>query len=493
MSEGPFRIPKNWIWAKMGEIASVIGGGTPKTVDVMNYEGGNVPWLTPADLSGYTAKYIGHGSRFLTEKGLQTSSARMMPKGTVLFTSRAPIGYVAIAANPVCTNQGFKSFVLKEGILPDYVYWWLKGSKDVAEGLASGTTFLELSGAKAVQIPIPIAPLAQQESIVEEIETQFSRLDEAVANLKRVRANLKRYKAAVLKAAVEGKLTGQWRKDHQDVEPASKLLERILAERRARWEEAELLKMKAAGKEPEDIKWKERYKEPAAPDSGNLPQIPNGWQWYSSDQLFWFVTSGSRGWARYYSNAGPTFLRVGNLNHDSITLDLRDTQRVQPPTGAEGLRTRVEMDDVLISITADVGMIAVVPDGFGEGYINQHIALARPVGAVDAKYVAWYLASKLGQKQLQNLQRGATKAGLGLDDVRSTNVPLPPLLEQEEIELQIARRLSIVDEVNEEITINLRRAERLQQSILQRAFAGKLIASLPSAGTLGNENGQEVR
>ena len=193
MKKIPFDIPSNWTWSTMGEIADVVGGGTPRTNDPENYEGGTIPWITPADLSGYTAKNISHGERFITTKGLSGSSAKMMPSGTVLFSSRAPVGYVAIAANPVCTNQGFKSFVLKnKDILPDYLYWWLKGSKDLAESLASGTTFLELSGAKTKQLPIPLAPPGQQQSIVAEIEKQFSRLDEAVANLKRVKANLKR-------------------------------------------------------------------------------------------------------------------------------------------------------------------------------------------------------------------------------------------------------------------------------------------------------------
>jgi type I restriction enzyme S subunit len=417
--------------------------------------------------------------RLISENDFMREHARSrVSPGDVLLTIVGTIGRSAVvpAGMREITLQRSVAVITPRGLISKYLMYQLQAPfiqrhfAAYARGTAQKGVYLKTLG----ETPIRLAPIEQQERIVAEIEKQFSRLDEAVANLKRVEAKLKRYKAAVLKAAIEGKLTEQWRKDHPDVEPATKLLERILADRRTTWQQAELLKMKAAGEEPEDIKWKERYKEPAAPDSGNLPQIPDGWQWYSSDQLFWFVTSGSRGWARYYSNAGPTFLRVGNLNHDSITLDLRDTRRVQPPTGAEGLRTRAEMDDVLISITADVGMIAVVPDGFGEGYINQHIALARPVGAVDAKYVAWYLASKLGQKQLQNLQRGATKAGLGLNDVRSTNIPLPPLLEQEEIELQIARRLSIVDEVNEEITINLRRAERLRQSILDKASSGLL-------------------
>ena len=192
------QVAKNdFYWTTMGEIADVIGGGTPRTSDAQNFEGGDIPWITPADLSGYTQKFISSGNRHITRKGIGSSSARMLPAGAVLFTSRAPIGYVAIAKNPIATNQGFKSFVLKEGVLPEYVYWWLKGSKQRAESLASGTTFLEISGANAKKLPIPMVSLARQHEIVAEIEKQFSRLDEAVANLQRVKANLKRYKDSV--------------------------------------------------------------------------------------------------------------------------------------------------------------------------------------------------------------------------------------------------------------------------------------------------------
>ena len=141
----------------------------------------------------------------------------------------------------------------------------------------SGTTRLKLNQHRMREIPIPIAPKGQRARIVAEIEKQFSRLDKAVASLKRVKANLKRYKVAVLKAAVEGKLTEEWRKQNPDVEPASKLLERILAERRAKWEEAELAKMKANGKEPENDKWKEKYKEPQSPESVRSAKNPHRW------------------------------------------------------------------------------------------------------------------------------------------------------------------------------------------------------------------------
>jgi len=209
-----YHIPDSWSWTSMGEIADVVGGGTPKTNDPSNYEGGIIPWITPADLSGYEGKFISHGSRYITEKGLQSSSAKMMPAGTVLFTSRAPIGYVAIAKNAVCTNQGFKSFVLPKGISADFVYWYLRGNKSLAESYSSGTTFLELSGSKAKQLPIPIAPLPEQHRIVNKIEELFTKLDAAVEALKKAKVQLKLYRQAVLKYAFEGKLTQSWRADN---------------------------------------------------------------------------------------------------------------------------------------------------------------------------------------------------------------------------------------------------------------------------------------
>jgi type I restriction enzyme, S subunit len=301
--------------------------------------------------------------------------------------------------------------------------------------------------------------LDQQKRIVAEIEKQFSRLDEAVANLKRVKANLKRYKAAVLKAAAEGKLTEEWRKAHPNVEPASELLKRILAERRAKWN------------------GKGQYNEPISPDVKNLPDVPEKWIWCRTDQLFQFVTSGSRGWAKYYSPTGAVFLRIGNLDHDSIALDLSDIQRVTPPDGAEGTRTRIQVDDVLISITADVGMIAAVPRDFEEAYINQHISLARPVGGFNVRYLAWYLAARPGQKQFLELQRGATKAGLGLEDVRSVNVPMPPLTEQVQIVSEIESRFSVVAAFDSQLTDGFKRVERLRQSILKGGFSGHLNSS----------------
>ncbi len=172
----PWQIPSTWKWKRLGEVAAILGGGTPRT-DRPEHFGGDIPWITPADLSQYDQKTIAHGARSITKEGLENSGARLLPQGTVLFSSRAPIGHVAIAANPVATNQGFKSFALNEELLPDYVYYYLRRARDLAVSLASGRRFLEISGKKAGQIPIPVPPLEEQRRIVAEIERQLERLD----------------------------------------------------------------------------------------------------------------------------------------------------------------------------------------------------------------------------------------------------------------------------------------------------------------------------
>lgn len=151
-----------WQKIKLGDICDVVGGGTPST-KVDDYWNGNIPWLTPKDLSGYSNRYISKGERSITEKGLQNSSAKMLPKGTVLLTSRAPIGYVAIANNDVCTNQGFKSIVLnRELFSPEFFYYLLKNNIDYVVGMASGSTFAEISGSQVKNLEFEVPPLEIQ-------------------------------------------------------------------------------------------------------------------------------------------------------------------------------------------------------------------------------------------------------------------------------------------------------------------------------------------
>lgn len=233
----------------------------------------------------------------------------------------------------------------------------------------------------------PIPPLAEQQRIVEKLDELISQIDAELASFAASRIKTKNYRASLLSEAVSGQLSAAWRAERKQQgiqdESASVLLQRILEERRRLWEQEQSAKRteKAGGQTQlvEDESWKSKYVEPAAPDVANLPKLPDSWCWASLEQLSTFVTSGSRGWAKFYSKEGAAFLRVGNLMRDVVGLDLSNLQRVKLHGAAEGARTRVQKGDILISITADIGRVGIVPPNIEEAYINQHISLVRCV------------------------------------------------------------------------------------------------------------------
>ena len=171
-SEIPFDLPESWIFARLKHIGTIVGGGTPKT-NVDEYWDGNIPWLTPADLSGYEDINISTGTRTITELGLHSSSAQMLPENSILYSSRAPIGYIAIAANPISTNQGFKSVVPYDFSMSPYLYYCLKARTSDIIQRATGTTFKEISGSEMAETIIPLPPINEQQEIFMKVTQLF--------------------------------------------------------------------------------------------------------------------------------------------------------------------------------------------------------------------------------------------------------------------------------------------------------------------------------
>ena len=444
-------------WTTMGEISNVIGGGTPRTSDPKNFEGGDIPWITPADLSGYTEKFIAGGNRHITRKGLESSSARMLPAGAVLFTSRAPIGYVAIAKNPIATNQGFKSFVLQEGILPEYVYWWLKGSKQAAESLASGTTFLELSGANAKKLPIPMVSLARQREIVAEIEKQFSRLDEAVANLKRVKANLKRYKASVLRDAVEGRLVPLEaelaRREGRTYETGEQLLQRILETRRDQWTRSGA------------------YKTPLNRRNDSPGELPDGWVWSTYEQVGRMQLGRQRS-PKYHN--GPNmrpYLRVQNVFEDRI--DLSDVMEMEF-NASDFEKYQLASGDLLLNEGQSpelLGRPAIYRGELPGACFTNTLIRFRAAEGVSVEF-ALHLSRHymLAGRFVDEGTITTNIAHLSLGRLATVEFPLPPFAEQKRIVEEVERRLSLVRGVEIGVDANLKRAQGLRSAVLTNSF-----------------------
>lgn len=168
---------RKWKEYKINDIARVVGGGTPRTSNP-DYWNGDIPWITPRDLTGYSKMYIDGGERSITSKGLNKSSTQLLPKGTVLLTSRAPIGYVAIAKNNICTNQGFKSLILNEDLAYNqFIYYWIKNNVDYLQSIGTGTTFAEISGSVVKEIEILLPPLSEQKAIAEVLSSLDDKID----------------------------------------------------------------------------------------------------------------------------------------------------------------------------------------------------------------------------------------------------------------------------------------------------------------------------
>jgi len=379
---------------------------------------------------------------------------------TIILGRKGSIGavhYSPKACWPIDTTYFVDEF---NGLDPKYLVHALR-SLNLTE-LDTSTAIPGLNRDSLYDQHLPIAPLAEQKRIVAKLEELLARVNTTKDRLAKLSMILKRFRQAVLAAACSGRLTEGWREQGPRVTPVDCSIQDIL-----RHHEAEWVRTNGSSK---------KYKPPKDVKNNKLQELPEGWKYISSDALFSFVTSGSRGWAKYYAESGAIFIRVGNLDHDSISLDLSDVQHVNPPTGQERDRTRIQLGDILISITADVGMIALIQDEIGDAYINQHVSIARPVGNIFRPYLAWYLASmKGGQAKFQDLQRGATKVGLGLDDIKSVAIPFPPIEEQHEIVHRVESMFKLADAVEKRVASATTRAEKLTQSILAKAFRGELV------------------
>ena len=187
-------IMTEWIDCKISDIGTVVGGATPSTKKNENYEGGQISWITPKDLSTFDVRYIEQGERNITEIGLKSCSTQLMPRNTILFSSRAPIGYIAIAAKELCTNQGFKSIIPNENIDPLFLYYLLKYNKDRIEALGSGTTFKEISGSTMKNIEVRVPKLKKVQSKIASILASID--DKIELNLK-INNNLEQQAQAI--------------------------------------------------------------------------------------------------------------------------------------------------------------------------------------------------------------------------------------------------------------------------------------------------------
>lgn len=432
-------LPKNWKLTELREIGEIVSGGTPSTKSQDNF-GGNIGWITPADLTNYIGKHISHGRRNLTEKGLNNSSAKLLPKGSVLFSSRAPIGYVAIASNELCTNQGFKSIIPKKSIFNDYVYYYLKIAKSIIENYASGTTFKEISGKRFGQIPIPIPPLPEQHRIVAKIEELFSELENGIASLKKAKEQLKVYRKSILKNAFEGQLKNT------------------------------------------NIHFSDK-------------ELSAAWKWVKLKNVA-DITSSKRIFKKDYTMEGIPFYRTKEIKELSegqeVSLKLYISSKKY--NGIKESYSVPKQGDLLLSAVGTIGVTYVVKDDKPFYFKDGNLMWLRSLKGVLPKFLSYSLTNFIRNKQSAKMA-GSTYNALTIETMKDFEIPLPPLSEQLQIIQTIESSQTIANNLEKTIDQSIQQSEALKLSILKQAFEGKLVPQDPSdepvelgSGSIENSN-----
>ena len=468
-------LPKGWILTSLGSVATI----NPR-VDISSISDSTLVSFVPmASVEAGTGQIDSSVHRSLKEVKRGYTAFQ---EGDILFAKITPCmenGKAAVA-HSLSSKIGFGStefHVLRpaEGIDPYLLYYYVaqESFRQLARTYMTGTAGqLRVPASFLTDAPYPLSSINEQHRIVAAIEQQFTRLDAGVAALQRAKARLKRYRAAVLKAAVEGKLTETWRAEHPTTEPASLLLERILNERCAKWE----ADLRAKGKDPTKVK----YVEPAKPDEENLPELPEGWCWVTVEQLSdenRAITYGVVKLGNPTIGGVPT-LRSSNVRH--LRFDLKGLKSISPTIANGYKRTFLQGGEILVTVRGTLGGIAVVPSNFAGYNISREVAMIACVLPSLAPCISLFIGSPPIQTWMMRSTKGIAYTGINIETLKQVIIPLPPYIEQEQIVAEVERRLSIISELEATVKANLKRAERLRQSILREAFAGRLVPQDPT-------------
>ncbi len=490
--EKPFVLPDSWKWCYLSDIGEIVSGGTPKSSESEYWSDNGIKWLTPADLYNLKGKYISSGRRDISELGLKKSSAQMLPIGSVLFSSRAPIGYVAITSTELSTNQGFKSINPFFKSISEYLYCYLKRTAKYIDEQASGTTFKEVSGKYISQVTFPLPPEKEQHRIVAKVNelmalcdqlesetdasieahqtlvttllttlTDSQNADELMQNwalisehfdlLFTTEQSIEQLKQSILQLAVMGKLVPQ---DPAD-EPASVLLERIAAEK------AQLVKQ---GK----IK-KQKTLSPITEEELDF-EIPVNWSFIRLSDIV-DLENGDR--SKNYPNksllvdSGIPFVNAGHLNARRISL--KEMTYITAERFDLLRAGKFNDGDILFCLRGSLGKSALV-ENFGVGAIASSLVIVRPNLNIFPDYLIRFFESPNSFNQIKKYNNGTAQPNLSAADLGKFVFPLPPEKEQHRIVAKVNELMALCDAMKSKLQTN----QQTQLSLADALIANSL-------------------
>jgi type I restriction enzyme S subunit len=508
-------LPDGWVWTTIGDITQPVEKVKPADDPDKEFAYLDISSIDNS-INTITAPKVYRGAD-------APSRARQLVRASDVLFSTVRTYLKNIASVPgqydgQIASTGFSVLRGEDGISGKYLFYFTLTDDFIATvtALQRGVSYPAVRDADVRSRWIPLAPPSEQHRIVDAIETQFTRLDAAVAALERARANVERYRASVLHAACEGRLVPTEaelaRRESRDYEPADELLARILEARRARWEEerwekeverakkkAAQAERKAAGLpyymrdlEPEDWehrtledsepylpksdKWKEKYDEPEPPETPGLPAPPEGWVWATLEQVSERIVDCLHSTPEFASR-GKYCVDTNSMERGGIRLDM--ARFVSEATFDERTkRLKPEEGDIVFAREGTIGTAAQVPPGV-ELCLGQRVMMYRPARGVLSGYFMWAMLSPAFEAQWRPAVTGTTAPHVNIRDLRGMSLPVPPLAEQHRIVEEVEQRLSVVQAMEKAVEASLARAERLRQAILKKAFEGRLVPQDP--------------
>jgi type I restriction enzyme S subunit len=412
-------LPKGWVWTTLEEISEIILGQSPPS-STYNTDGEGLPF--------YQGK-LEFGKLYPTPRKWCTAPKKIAEKGDVFISIRAPVGPTNICPEKSAVGRGLAAIRGLGGIESFFILYLMRAYANEIASRGTGTTFDAITGNQLKTFEILLPPLAEQRRIAAKLEVLFTQLDTAVDSLKKAQAQLQRYRRSILKAAFEGELTRKWREGYSsELEPMS-------------------------------------VSEISTPNS--LPKLPDGWVWTTLEEISEIVLGQSPPSSTYNTDGEGLPFYQGKLEFGKLYPTPRKWCTKPKKIAQKG--------DVFISIRAPVGPTNICPE---KSAVGRGLAAIRGLNGIQPSFILFLM--RRFENEIASRGTGTTFKAITGNQLKSFQIPLPPLVEQEYIISELERCFSIADEVKATIASELTRVERLRQSILKQAFSGKLVSQDPN-------------
>lgn len=471
-------LPPSWLKTTLGEVFTWLGGGTPARSNAAYY-GGTIPWVTITDLND---GLVVNTHNYLTEIAIENSSAKLIPVNSVMIGLYGSIGKLGIAGKELTTNQAIASAIPNfEEFNSKFLFYYLAYSKQNLAKLGSGVTQknIYISNLKEYEFYLP--PFQEQIRIADKIDELFSELDNGIEELETAQKKLELYRQSLLKSAVEGELSKEWRESQTEVsETGEQLLARILKERRERWEQEKLKEFAEKGKNPPK-NWQDKYPEPVQPYTENLPQLPDGWVWASLDMLLENIKAGK---SFRCEERPPKENEIGVVKVSAVSWGEYNEMESKTCIDATKINADyyIKENDFLMSRANTIQLV-------GACVISRDVTLTNMLSdkilrldfiiesLIFKNWILHLMRSKIGREQIEASATGNQESmkNISQDSIRKISVPLPPTDEIKFLIKELSEKFNAIQDTSNLLSMNFDNLAQQRKNILKDAFTGKLV------------------